>query len=179
MTPLFRSASLAVCIAMLAACGEKPKPIAASQPAPTAPIAPPPAKPSLDSPAIVAGKVPTIRGSCSVDAVAGRPHQQDQQVAASERIRFEGWAGDVATGTVPVTAVLELVGSATYFVPIANRAERPDVASAIKSGLLLSGWSVEVDTSSLPPGRFGMNIIQSDGSSTSRCDTGRSIVLSK
>lgn len=182
MNAWIRHAAAVISIAALGACGEKPQPVT-SVPVSAGSSASSPAsagvKPSLDAPAFLAGNVPTVRGTCSVDAVAGKPLQQDQPVVASAGTRFEGWAGDTSSGTVPPTAVLELVGSATYFASIQNRGDRPDVAAAHKGGLLRSGWEVEVDTTVLPAGRFGMNIIQSDGKATNRCDTGRSIVISK
>jgi hypothetical protein len=175
----FKFATASCLVGVVVACNEKPQQDAAVSPA-IAPVQQPVvAVPVIDAPSFIKGGVSTIRGACSVDAVAGIAHQQDQQVSAAASTKFEGWAGDLGAGTVPAAAALELVGSATYFAAIEKRVERPDVAAAHKAGMLRAGWELDLKSEALPAGRYGMNIVQSDGTTTTRCDTGRSIVIVK
>ncbi len=90
--------------------------------------------------------------------------------------RLIGWAADVAAKAVPPVVVIELqAGKVRLFAPAVRATPRPDVAEAMKApALTASGWDLQADFSTVPPGTYDVRILQvsSAGVPTS-CDPKR------
>jgi hypothetical protein len=117
-----------------------------------------------------------VGGGCGVDAVDDVAiHARDLVIPKSVNVKIDGWAADVALGTNPELAFLELVGSdRTYWLPLELGLSRPDVALAYgRREMELSGWTVRASLSTLQPGQYSLRVIQSAGRSTLRCGTTR------
>lgn len=164
----------AVVLLSLAACGESGK-----LPTATATSALPAAvKVANERPANMPTMLDTSAGGCALDGVNDQPAQDAIKVADKARLKLAGWAGNVATGTIPPETFIELEGAGRAYVKVSQGLQRLDVASHFnKPGLANAGWGALVDMSQLPAGQYKLHIVQIEGQSGLICDTHRVLIL--
>jgi hypothetical protein len=117
----------------------------------------------------------SIDGTVVVDAAAVAP--------ASRRFVVSGWLVDADAGTVPGDVEVRFHADggegaqARQALPLSL--DRPDVQAANGGGaaFLRSGFRGEVDTSSLPAGRYAIRLAFARGDLDVVCDNGRAVVL--
>jgi hypothetical protein len=119
-----------------------------------------------------------ITEPCSLDAVNDQPAQDTNSIADKAKVKLQGWAGNVASGTSPQEVWIELVGENTAYVKAIRGAKRPDVASFFnKPGLADAGWEVYADLSGLAAGTYKVRIAMLDGQQGFACETKRAIQI--
>lgn len=113
---------------------------------------------------------------CTLDMVNGK---SDPVISIDrwQRLELAGWAADVQAGTIPEVVGIELSSAENgrYYVQ-ARRAWRGDVASSFKKpGLGWAGFALQLVETRVPTGEYSVHILQSSGTQTWSCDTGRRI----
>jgi hypothetical protein len=113
---------------------------------------------------------------CTLDMVNGK---SDPVISIDrwQRLELVGWAADVQAGTIPETVGIEISSAENgrYFV-LAQRAWRPDVASFFTNPRLeWAGVVLKLIETRVPTGEYSVHILQSSGTHTWSCDTGRRI----
>ncbi len=168
-TIIFAAISLA-----FAACGDFGK--QQNQPSASAP-AQTYVKATKDRPSNIPSMLTTTE-PCSLDAVNDQPAQDTYLVVDKTKVKFAGWAGNVANGTSPKEVWLELVGSDSAYVKAIRGGKRPDVASSFnKPGLADAGWELYADLSVLAAGDYKAQILMVDGQQGLTCETKRAIKI--
>jgi hypothetical protein len=152
---------------LLAACSDKPsdKPAAALPTAAPAYLKAEAARP-VSLPVTL---VPT--DTCFIDAINEQLAKEANPIADKTKVKFEGWAADVATGTTAQEIYIELEGAAKFYIKANPGIKRLDVASAFnKPSLENAGWLSFADLSALGAGSYKMRVIQVNGTSGFVCD---------
>jgi hypothetical protein len=171
----YQTILLSTAIALsLAACGDSGK--QQSQPSASAP-AQTYVKAAKDRPFNIPAKLSTTE-PCSLDSVNDQPAQDTNSVVDKTKVKFTGWAGNVASGTSPKEVWIELVGSNSAYVKAIRGGKRPDVASYFnKPGLADAGWETYADLSGLAAGDYKVRVNMVDGQQGLTCETKRVIKI--
>lgn len=165
-----------ICVAIglsLAACSDKPSDkVAARNSSPEA--APAAAPVYLKAEAAHPASLPVTRvptDTCSIDTINDQLAKDANPIADKTKIKFEGWAANVAAGTTAQEIYVELEGPAKFYLKANPGIKRLDVASAFnKPSLETAGWVSLADLSALGAGRYKMRVIQVSGTSASVCE---------
>jgi hypothetical protein len=118
--------------------------------------------------------------SCNIEALNGAP-SSDRAVVMhqGEALNLTGWVVDEAAHQSPVHVFILLQSAEVqefYWAPISGRLPRPDVAKT-RNSTLLSGFSATLDTSTLPPGEYGISMLFWQNGPSQICDNGRRIAI--
>jgi len=118
--------------------------------------------------------------SCNIEALHDAP-PSDRPVPVQQgaALNASGWVVDEASHQAPAHVfILVQSGESKEFwwAPISGRMPRQDVATA-RNSTLLSGFKATLDTSTLPPGEYGVSTLFWQNGPTQICDNGRRIVI--
>jgi hypothetical protein len=120
---------------------------------------------SATLPSSIAGKTIGIGGKANAEMLNKKKLDKVADVKSEDGFEMEGWAVSDTTKTVPDTVVIELVatkGGAKYYATASRKGrERADVAKFFKdSAFNKSGYTVNADIKSVPPGEYEIIVIQ-------------------
>jgi hypothetical protein len=134
---------------------------------------------SADTPQALANKTDSQGAGCYVDLINGEPPSDKVKVEAGASLQFAGWAADLKSGTVPQWVGIELVpAGATHYFALAEREDRPDVATAFsKPALRRAGFAITTSTQGVPPGLYALRIRQAEGARGLQCDPGKTVEI--
>ena len=161
----------------LAACSDKPSaPVAAQKAAPAA-AAPAYRLAETTRPASIPAMLAPI-DSCVIDTINDQTAKESNPVADKSKVKFEGWAANIAAGTTPEAVYIELEGPAPFYLKAHTGIKRLDVASAFnKPSVTEAGWIALADLSALTAGSYKMRIIQVTAAAGLICETKPIMIL--
>ena len=104
------------------------------------------------------------------------------QLRAGETLQLSGWVADKASGVVPGEASLRMVrpeDSRAWTVAIEPASERSDVQALLggDAAFAASGFSVVIDTSGLPAGKYRVYTVYQREGNLMSCDNGRAFAI--
>ncbi len=121
-----------------------------------------------------------LGGKCNMETVNGAPWGTSAvEVDSKKPLLITGWAVDDEKKLFPKELFFRIQdgGEREYYVA-AKSIERPDVAVYFKADhFLKSGYSIEADIQSLPPGTYAAMIVMDAGGKSILCASGRSFVV--
>lgn len=116
--------------------------------------------------------------TCSLDRIDG--HREPLVRVKAGVVKFSGWALDSTTKTIParLQMLLKDAEGYSYVVEVAERQERPDVASYFKQAhLLKSGFSFESDLSAMQKGVYAISLTMSDEGRVAICQIKKNMII--
>jgi len=116
--------------------------------------------------------------SCNIEHISGEDFDADKTVSAGTRVALDGWVADTVNRSSPSALWIELAGTSPgndLVVPVSFRFQRPDVRDALGGGrnYTLLGYMLNLDTTSIPPGKYHLLMVFKHDSTYYRCDNGR------
>lgn len=169
------------CVAVIAACSDKPAetkapvamPVGASAAPSSNPIVPTDIRPAQISTTLA----PTDQ--CSVDSFNGAAAAALIPVSHAVPVVLNGWAAHVSSGSLPKLVYLELRGPNVRYAQAVVGGDRLDVAEYFKKpSLAKAGWDVQMGIVGLAPGNYGLHVIQVHADNTATiCDAHKSLVV--
>jgi hypothetical protein len=116
--------------------------------------------------------------SCVIDAINDQLAQESNPIADKSKVKFEGWAANIAAGTTPEAVYIELEGPAPFYLKASTGIKRPDVATAFnKPSVTEAGWIAFADLSALAAGSYKMRMIQLTAAAGWVCETKPVLIL--
>lgn len=191
-SPIVISAAVAL---LLAGCSEPAGTGAANAPSPAPTAQPAPAdaantgtaatpKPAAAAPQRLPLEAlqKTLRPSttCNLEYLGDTLLGAEAVQAGTRSLTFKGWLGNEAGAVEQPALRFETADdkSAVWAVPITLGEKRDDVvASTGKAAFANAGFNVEVDASTLPPGRYHLYLAHESGDAVDVCDNGRYVEL--
>lgn len=119
-------------------------------------------------------------GNGDVEWINDAQAKGDTKVNRKDLVSMTGWAVNNQNGTVPSTVLIQLNTGTMSFYALATktRQKRPDSANATNNPALAdSAWQLDADISSVPPGKYLIGFILSDGASIVGFDTTKYLVV--
>lgn len=178
-----RCLGVLVVVALIAGCAERPVSAERSAPVGGSDSAEGPA------PAISKGFMPKRIGSlapprsnaesvaCNIETISSLLFEPEwPEISRGEDHEVLGWYSGPADANLHLFIYGD--GGQHWDVPIVERQPRPDVASSIGDAVAAApGFSVKLNLSELPPGRYGLYLANAAGDAVSACGVGRGIVI--
>jgi hypothetical protein len=168
----------AALVLSLSACSEKPSDQGAAQKTtPAAAGAPAYLKAETARPASVPATLATS-DSCFMDAINDQLVKETTSIADKSKVKFEGWAANVAAGTTPEAVYIALEGPTQAYIKANIGLNRPDVAAAFnKPSVTNAGWIAFTDLSALAAGSYKIRVIQTAAAAGLVCEIKSVIVI--
>jgi hypothetical protein len=112
------------------------------------------------------------------DGIDDQLVKETTPIADKSKIKFEGWAANVAAGTTPEAVYIALEGPAQAYIKANIGLNRSDVATAFKKpSVTNAGWIAFADLSALAAGSYKIKVIQTAAAAGLVCEIKSVIVI--
>lgn len=179
--------TLTLTVLLLSACHAPDVPTYAPKRKPATAIAHKDAQPRVSGAALIEvasekGGAPVTTDGCNMDSLNDSPFGLSATVHKSEPFKVGGWLIDPTLKLVPRDAFVEFEkadGGKSWRSPANHWSQRIDVMQAFGGlrALALSGFSEQLDISTLPNGSYRVFIIYDSSGSKKKCDNGRTLTV--
>jgi hypothetical protein len=119
-------------------------------------------------------------GIGNVDWINDAQAEGEIKVKRKDVVSMTGWAANNNNKSIPSTVLMQLnLGNKSYYaLATRTKQKRPDIAKAINNPVLAdSAWQLDADISSVPPGKYLIGFILSDGTYIIGFDTTKYLVV--
>ncbi len=133
---------------------------------------------------VVTGVAPVLSGTCNIETVDAAVVQNGDPIQLNGRkFSVGGWVVDEVAGAAPSTMNLRVSSQSgdglVWQQKVVPSLERPDVQQSHGGGVgaLKSGFSTDVDASSLAAGTYRLTLSYMRDNQVVVCDNGRAVVV--